>query len=122
MNIEILQFFDKHPDVLPLYQAFEELILAKLPEFNLKVQKTQITLTNRHVFACASLRKFKGRPKVDLIITFGLAHEVTSSRIFQAVEPYPNRWTHHVIIGDESEIDEQLSKWVEEAYDFALTK
>ncbi len=42
--------------------------------------------------------------------------------IFQAVEPYPNRWTHHVIIQSAEEIDEELMGWVQAAYAFAQNK
>jgi len=40
----------------------------------------------------------------------------------EAVEPYPNRWTYHVIIARPEEIDEQVMTWLREAYDFALNK
>ena len=39
-----------------------------------------------------------------------------------AVEPYPNRWTHHVLIGTVEEIDDELLSWIEEAAAFAQSK
>ena len=38
-----------------------------------------------------------------------------------AVEPYPNRWTHHVTAAAD-EIDGELMDWLREAHDFALLK
>ena len=35
-----------------------------------------------------------------------------SPRIDAAVEPYPNRWTHHVPVQGIEEIDEELMGWV----------
>ena len=39
-----------------------------------------------------------------------------------AVEPYPNRWTHHVVVSRLEELDEELMDWLREAYDFAQNK
>jgi hypothetical protein len=42
-----------------------------------------------------------------------------SARIDAAAEPYPNRWTHHVMIGTSEEIDDELLAWIGEAAAFA---
>ena len=36
-------------------------------------------------------------------------------------EPYPNRWTHHVMIGSAEEIDQELLGWLWEAAQFAAS-
>ena len=77
------------------------------------------------MFAAASftpVRKAKDRPDPFLTITFGLPCRKESARIDVAVEPYPNRWTHHVMIGTEEEIDGELLSWIEEAAVFAAYK
>jgi len=51
-----------------------------------------------------------------------LGYRAEHPRIVEAVEPYPNRWTYHVIIARPEEIDEQVMTWLREAYDFALNK
>ena len=38
------------------------------------------------------------------------------------MEAYPNRWTHHVMIGSVEEVDEELLSWIVEAADFAQNK
>ena len=89
------------------------------------MQKTQITFSNRHNFAFVSflpVRKAKERPQHYIVVTFGLGHQVQSPRIDGAVEPYPNRWTHHVLISREAEIDGELMGWVREAAEFAARK
>ena len=43
-------------------------------------------------------------------------------RIVESTEPYPGRWTHHVIIQNADEVDEQVKEWIREAYHFANTK
>ena len=56
------------------------------------------------------------------MITFGLGCRAESMRIDVASEPYPNRWTHHVLISDPEEIDEELMGWVKEAAAFSARK
>ncbi len=44
------------------------------------------------------VRKVKERPEPFLTVTFGWPYRVTAKRIDAAVEPYPGRWTHQVMI------------------------
>lgn len=122
---EILQFFDAHPDAFPLYDKFEKCVTEHVPEARIKVQKTQISFYNRHMFACVSfarVRKKKDCPDSYIVVTFGLDYRAVSPRIDIATEPYPNRWTHHVLISELSEIDDELMVWVEEAASFSDRK
>ena len=90
------------------------------PSSALRVQKTQITFSARFGFAWFWLpdRRVKGCPEAKLMVSFGLDHRVESSRIFAAVEPYPNRWTHHVPVATPAEQDGELLDWLEQAYAF----
>ena len=122
---DILLFFDPMPGALLIYERLFERAQAELGPFSVRVQKTQITWANRHVFACASfmkVRKAKDRPKTYLVVTFGLVHKAVSPRIDVATEPYPNRWTHHVTVASPEEIDDELMAWLREAYAFAAAK
>ena len=40
-------------------------------------------------------------------MSFGLAYHKESPRIAVAVEPYPQRWTHHVIVTAPEDIDDE---------------
>lgn len=100
MTQDTLLFFNSRPQALPLYELFEQKLLSELGSANIKVQKTQIAFSNKHNFAFVSflpVRKAKERPETYIVITFGLGRRVESPRINAAVEPYPNRWTHHVL-------------------------
>lgn len=125
MNDAELLFFEKYPNALPLYEKLKERILDEIPGVQMKVQKTQISFINKRFFACVSfvkVRKAKDRPDPWLVVTFGLEYKVESSRIDAATEPYPNRWTHHVLISSVEEVDDKLMDWIKEASDFALRK
>lgn len=125
MNGDILFFFGEHVDALPMYEKLEAEILARIPDVKIKVQKTQITFANKRGFAFVSFnpcRKAKDRPEVWMTVTFGLGCRKESSRIDAATEPYPDRWTHHVMVSSPEEIDEELMDWLKEAAAFSAGK
>ena len=122
MSVDELFFFDRKPAALLLYEAFRESVIARWPDTRIEAKKTQISFFNRYMFAAVSftpVRKAKDRPDPFLTITFGLPFRMDSARIDVATEPYPNRWTHHVMIGTEEEIDDELLSWIAEAAEFA---
>lgn len=125
MNPDAMFFFDGNSAALPLFETFENRLEQAVGEFSVRVQKTQITYSNRHVFACVSflkVRKAKQRPPVYIVVTFGLHRKIDSPRIDAAVEAYPGRWTHHVLVERPEEIDEELMSWIQEAYALAAAK
>jgi len=124
MDIETGLFFDKMPQALPLYKMFAEKVLAVYPDVQIKIHKSQISFSNKYQFAFVWLpiRKMKNRPDIYIIVSFGLSYRLDSPRIVEVTEPYPNRWTHHVIIQDKNEIDLELVNWIKEAYQFAMSK
>ncbi|MGI5917377.1 MAG: DUF5655 domain-containing protein [Anaerolineae bacterium] len=124
MERDIALFFDRMPEALPLYLAFEDKIRARYPDVKIKIKKTQISFSNRYGFAYVWLphRKMKGRPAVYMIVSFGAPYRIDSPHIVEAVEPYPNRWTHHVIIERLQDIDDQVMEWIDLSYHFSLTK
>lgn len=122
---EIEQFFVGHSAVLPTYDAFVEQLTARFGTVRMKVQKTQISFYNKHLFACVSfmrVRKKKDFPAPYLVLSLGLPQPVHSPRIDIITEPYPGRWTHHIVLSTPQEVDEALMQWVEEAYVFAALK
>ena len=125
MKTDTLFFFNDHMDALPMYERLESLILAQIPDVKIKVSKTQISFSNKRGFAFVSFnpcRKAKERPAVWMTVTFGLDDQKLSPRIDVATEPYPNRWTHHVMVGSTEEIDEELMGWIREAAAFSANK
>ena len=125
LDLDTLMFFDRHLEVLPLYQAFEDLLFDSFPVVNMRVQKTQITFSNRHVFACISFARVKRKaelPEGYMVITLGLPASLESERVAVKTEPYPGRWTHHIVVSKPEELDEELFSWIREAYAFADAK
>ena len=123
--MDTLMFFDGHRNALPLYQSFEERIYSMFPDVNKRVQKTQITFFNRYVFACVSFARVKRRadlPEGYMVVTLGLPSGLESERVAVKTEPWPGRWTHHIVVSRREELDDELWSWIREAYAFAAAK
>ena len=122
---DTLLFFDAHREALPLFEALEASIFARFPQAQKRVQKTQITFSNRHVFVCISFARVKRKaqlPEGYMVITLGLPRPLESDRVAVKTEPYPNRWTHHIVVSRTEELDDELFTWVRQAYEFAYSK
>ena len=120
-----LFFFDRHQAVYPLYECFQEKLLARFPESRIKVQKSQISYYNRHLYACVSFLKVKKKSELPddyFVLTLGLSAPLESDRVAAKTEPYPGRWTTHFVISRPSDLDEELFDWIEQAYRFAQEK
>ena len=123
MEADILFFSGEHSRAMGLYQRLEEEILRRVPGMTEKTDRNQMTLANPRGFASfLPVRPAARRPKPYLTVSFGLNYRKESPRIDAAVEPYPNRWTHHVMIGSEEEIDAELLDWIAEAAAFSRSK
>ena len=125
MDNDILFFFGGHMEALPMYERLENAILTRIPDVKIKVAKTQITFANKRGFAFVSFnpcRRAKERPAAWMTVSFGLGYRNAAERIDVATEPYPGRWTHHVMVGSTAEIDEELLGWIKEAAEFSASK
>ena len=125
MMHDTLFFFDQHQAVYPLDACFQEKLLARFPESRIKVQKSQISYSNRHLYACVSFLKVKKKAELPddyFVLTLGLSAPLDSDRVAAKTEPYPGRWTTHFVISSPSDLDEELFDWIEQAYQFAQAK
>ena len=124
-DTDTLLFFNEHPEAFPIYNYLEKTIYSLFPVVNKRVQKTQISFSNRHLFACVSFARVKRKaelPDPFLVVTLGLPDPLESERVAVKTEPYPGRWTTHIVVGSRDEIDEELLAWIRQAYDFADSK
>lgn len=125
LNPDVLMFFDRKPAALLLYEAFAGEMAARFPETRVRVQKTQITFSNRRVYACVSFLRVKRKSELPVswfTLTLGLPDALESPRVAAKAEPYPGRWTTHIVLSDPSELDTELLAWVEQAHAFAERK
>ncbi len=124
-SVDELAFFDAQPKAFMLYEVFAERLFAAYPQSKIRVQKTQISFFNRAIFACVSflrVRKKAELPDPYIVITLGMPYPLEPERVAVKTEPYPGRWTTHIVIGSIDELDEELFSWLQQAYQFAENK
>ena len=121
---DVLFFFDGKPAELALYETLFRHMEEVFPDASVKVQKSQISFYGRRLFGAVSLpvRRKKNWPEHCIVVTIGLSHPLESPRAAVSVEPYPGRWTNHVLVSEASQVDEELLEWLNEAWAFAESK
>jgi uncharacterized protein len=116
------ELFADQPACLRLFRAIRRLI-EQLGPVEVVATSTQVSFGTRRKFAWVRLPQqwTANRPADSVTLTFSLDHEVVDPRIAEAVEPKPGRWTHHVVIEREADLDETVDGWLRQAYEAATT-
>jgi len=106
--------FDKHFEGKPygkeLYEKLKDALIQKIGFFKLESLECCIHFFSTFTFAAVKIYKEKIR------LDFTLSRKLESERIIQSVKMSPNRYLHYIEITNENEIDEELMKWLTEAY------
>lgn len=86
--------------------------------------KSQVSFYGKHLFAAFSptVRRKKDWPEHFLLVTFGLGEPLASPRAAVVVELYPGRFTHHVLVEREEELDEELFSFLAMAWELGENK
>ena len=73
-SLAAMQFFEKKPEPFAVFAAFDEKVTEAFEGVQVRVQKTQITYSERYNFAAVSLpqRKIPGFSGEFLLVTLGL--------------------------------------------------
>lgn len=118
-------FFHAHPQALPLYAALLCAVRERCPDAVEKFCRTQISLSCGRVFACVSFLRVRPRselPPGSLVLTLCLPFPLSSPRVAACVQPYPGRWTHHLVLASPADLNAELLSWLSIAVDFARRK
>ena len=123
---QIAAFFT--PETLPLYRAVEEKIRT-IVQAEVEIKKTQVSFgtttqprtgsASKFAWVWLPIRRMKNRPEHYVILTIALGRRIESPRFVECLEPYPGRWTHHLIIQNVRDVDAEVEGWLREAVDFA---
>lgn len=77
------------------------------------------------MYACVSFLRVKKKaemPAVYFVLSLSLPFPLESDRVAVKTEPYPGRWTTHIIISRPVDLNEELFGWIRQAYEFAENK
>ncbi len=104
------EFFAGHEHLRPLFDAYVALA-RELGEFDVEVVRTRISFVARVRFAgVVRLRR-------DAIVaSFWLKREVHHQRLRRVDHVGGSDWVYETLLRDESDLDDDLSTWLAEAY------
>jgi len=97
----------------PLYRELLS-ALGPIGPFREDVKKTSIHFVRGSAFAGVQLRK------QHLLLTLKAASRIKNPRISKAEQVSKNRWHLEVKLTDPKEIDAELLRWLQGAYDLGL--
>jgi hypothetical protein len=112
------EFFDGDPDGLAIYRRVAD-VIDRLGEAEIRVSKSQIAFRARRGFA------YLWRPgqyvdnDVPAVLSIPLPAEDESGRFKSVVHPSPKVWMHHLEISDHDQVDDEVARWLRDAYDAA---
>jgi hypothetical protein len=115
------KYFIGYPSQLNTFNRLQEIILGFGP-VKIEAMKSQISFGTNYKFAWVWLpQKWKMKqPEGSMVLTIGLDHTIEDPRIKESVNPYPNRWVHHLVINESDQLDGTVIAWLDEAYQFSL--
>ena len=128
MDLEALRlaeaFLAQKPEALPAARAFLLGALERWPEAEIVTQKTQVGLRDPRPFCALTLpgKRVRGRPTPGAMLSLFLPRPLATDRLLMAVEPYPGRFTNHLVLSFPEDVDEDLWAWTAEARRFRCGK
>ena len=110
-------FFKGRPDSYGLFLRTKSL-MNTLGPVKVSVSKTHISFGAKRKFAWVWLPQqwIEDRPQKSITLTFDNCRRIVSKKLESSVEPYPGRWTHHVLIASSDDLDDEIRLWLGEAY------
>jgi len=113
------EFFAGHPDSRALFDALRRAV-EELGPVAVRVTKSQVAFRRHRAFAWAWMPGMYLRgPRPPLVLTVALRRRDSSPRWKQIVEPVPGRFTHHLELHSDADIDDEVRSWLQEAWEAA---
>jgi hypothetical protein len=113
------EFFDGHPDDLGVYRRVAD-VIDGLGEAEVRVSRSQIAIRARRGFAYVWWPDRYVDDDVPVVLSIPLPAEERSKRFKSVLHPSPKVWMHHVEIRVPDQVDDEVAKWLRDAYDAGL--
>jgi hypothetical protein len=110
------EYFDGNEESRRLFDCLREMI-ESVGSAEMVVQQSQIAFRRNKAFAYAWMPGKYLRGKIaPLVLTIGFRRRDMSPRWKKVVEAAPGRFTHHMEIYSPGDIDDQVCRWLQEAW------
>jgi hypothetical protein len=116
--VTLEQFFAGHEESRQIFETLRRAVAATgLAHLELRVTKGQIAFRHRRPFAWASIpATYLRGDGAPLVLTVALLRRDLSPRWKQVVEPAAGRFTHHLELRSDADVDDQVRAWLREAW------
>ena len=102
-----------------VFAAVEEL-LSGLPDVEVRTTRSQIAFRRRRGFAYLWMPgMYLRHPRTEVVLSLAMDREIRSPRFAEVVHPAPRTWQHHLDVRDAGDLDDEVARWLREAYDRA---
>jgi len=113
------EFFSGYEDARRLFDALRA-VIDSLGPVDMRVTRSQVAFRRRKAFAWAWVPdRYLGGGHAPLVLTLSFAERDGSPRWKQIVESARGRFTHHLELRSEPEIDDQVRRWLRAAWENA---
>ena len=110
------QYFDGYGESREIFDCLRAIIEAMGP-VEMRVMESQIAFYRNRAFALAWMPgKYRPGRESSLILTLSLRRRDLSPRWRVVVPLTRDRFTHHLELHSENEIDDQVCQWLQEAW------
>ena len=115
-TISLEQYFDGYGDSRDIFDCLRAIIEAMGP-VEIRVMESQIAFYRNSAVALAWMPgKYRPGRGTSLVITLPLRRRDLSPRWKMVVPLTRDRFTHHLELCSENEIDDQVRQWLQEAW------
>jgi hypothetical protein len=107
-------FFGGNGVGLATFRRVAAALASAHPDVTVRVSKSQIAFRRRRGFAYLWVpgRYLRGSP-APVVLSIASRNRLASERFKEVVHPGP--WMHHLEVSDESDIDDEVTAWLEQA-------
>ena len=110
------EFFAGQDQAREIFEAVRQAVEA-LGAVELRVSKSQVGFYHRKAFGSVWMpEQYLKRKAAPLVLTLSLRRRDPSPRWKEIVEPAPGRFTHHLELYAPEAVDEEVRRWIEEAW------
>ncbi|WP_454810594.1 DUF5655 domain-containing protein [Paenarthrobacter nitroguajacolicus] len=90
-----------------------------LGQVNIRVSKSQIAFRRHRGFAYVWRPGQYIKSDVPAVLSIALPRKIDSPRFKEVVHPSADVWMHHLELHKETQVDDEVRGWMQEAFDAA---
>ena len=110
------EFFAGQETSMHIFETLRRTV-ETLGQSEMRVTKSQVAFRRRKAFAWAWMPgKYLHGKAAPLVLTIALRHRDGSPRWKEIVEPRLGRFTHHLELYSNNDIDDEVRGWLQEAW------